>query len=413
MSFYWPLFLAVLGWLTSPALTFSPVNTRCSTRECKFGRNIFHGIDGVELKLMVEWNQNRAKRLSMRVRDAFMHVRSKSPDATEAVVARLQENGERRGRRVRDAFMRVKSKSPDATEDDYAIVARFRENGETRRRRVSDAFKRVKSESPDATEDDYATVARLRDNLERGNKRVSDAFMRVKSESPDATEDDYAIVAHYVRMGKRGGKRMRDAFMRVKSKSPDATDDDYAFVEARMAHLATATAHLLLKYDKDWKANFDKLKKAHENGANIAKLPKNHDMCRWVIEQRKKYWAAVSKGLAMGRRSEPMYAKKISKNSQPLTQEQVDALEALGMEWDPLRANFEEGLAALKKYKEENGSLKGLRKANITLYQWAHRQKSRYLEKRTYVGLPEKDADRLRELGFDIPKQTPDDDHDQ
>ena len=97
-----------------------------------------------------------------------------------------------------------------------------------------------------------------------------------------------------------------------------------------------------------------------------------------------------------------MYAKKINKTFQPLMQKQVNALKALGMEWDRILANFEERLAALKEYKEKNGSLKGLYKANTALYKWAANQKDRYQTKGENAGLPKKDAARLRELGLDI-----------
>jgi hypothetical protein len=157
-----------------------------------------------------------------------------------------------------------------------------------------------------------------------------------------------------------------------------------------------------------WKANFDKLKSVYEDGATIAKLPEKHDMSKWVRDQRRKYWLAVSKGLAMGNRSEPMYPKVNNRNLLPLTQDQVDALEALGMEWDPVRADFEVRLAAIKDYKDRTGSLKGLYKENKELNKWANEQKRRYLKKRNSAGLPEKDANRLRELGFHIPVQAPD-----
>jgi hypothetical protein len=161
-----------------------------------------------------------------------------------------------------------------------------------------------------------------------------------------------------------------------------------------------------------WNANFDKLKSVYEDGANIAKLPHNHVMRIWVSKQRKKYWAAVSKGLAMGNRSEPMYPNVITSCTYlPLTQDQVDALEALGMEWDPRRADFEVRLAAIKDYKERKGSLKGLYKEHKALYQWLFDQKERYLKKRSNAGLPEKDANCLRELGFNIPVQAPDGRH--
>ena len=161
-----------------------------------------------------------------------------------------------------------------------------------------------------------------------------------------------------------------------------------------------------------WNANFDKLKSVYEDGANIAKLPHNHVMSNWVSKQRKKYWAAVSKGLAMGNRSEPMYPNVITSCTYlPLTQDQVDALEALGMEWDPRRADFEVRLAAIKDYKERKGSLKGLYKEHKALYQWLFDQKERYLKKQSNAGLPEKDANCLRELGFNIPVQAPDGRH--
>jgi hypothetical protein len=80
-----------------------------------------------------------------------------------------------------------------------------------------------------------------------------------------------------------------------------------------------------------WKANFDKLKTVNENGANIAKLPAKHKMRSWVDVQRRKYWLAVNNGLIVGKRSESMYERGFSLKLQPLTQDQVDALEALGI----------------------------------------------------------------------------------
>ena len=71
------------------------------------------------------------------------------------------------------------------------------------------------------------------------------------------------------------------------------------------------------------------------------------------------------------------------------------------MEWT-LHASFEERWAALQKYKEPNGSLKSVKKQNITLHKWAITQKARYLEKGGYAGLPKKDVDCLHELGCDI-----------
>jgi hypothetical protein len=162
-----------------------------------------------------------------------------------------------------------------------------------------------------------------------------------------------------------------------------------------------------------WKANFDKLKTVNENGANIAKLPAKHKMRSWVDVQRRKYWLAVNNGLVVGKRSESMYERGLSLKLQPLTQDQVDALEALGMEWDPLRANFEARLADMKDYVEQHGSLEDLWKDNRALYEWALWQRRRYLRKSNEAGLPENDANRLREWGFDIPKRTPDGDQDQ
>ena len=164
---------------------------------------------------------------------------------------------------------------------------------------------------------------------------------------------------------------------------------------------------------KAWMANFDKLKRVRDNGINIAKLPRKHFMRSWVDTQRRKYWAAIYKGIVMGKRSKPMYARLIRGQIRPLTQDQVNALEALGMEWDPLRANFDARFAALKQYKEQNkGSLKGLNHQDRRLYQWAVDQKARYLKKKYDSGLPEQDANLLRGLGFNIPKQISDGDHD-
>jgi hypothetical protein len=61
----------------------------------------------------------------------------------------------------------------------------------------------------------------------------------------------------------------------------------------------------------------------------------------------------------------------------------------------------------LKEYKEQNGTLKGLYKENMSLYHWIIGQKARYLKSRNSAGLPEKEANLLRELGITMPERTP------
>ncbi len=94
-------------------------------------------------------------------------------------------------------------------------------------------------------------------------------------------------------------------------------------------------------YDENWETGYLKAKEYYETTGHL-RVPANYQtdgfpLGNWIATQRKK--------------------NKKSNNEKPLTQEQVDRLNALGMIWDVIDSQWEEGYAHAAEYFHIHGDL--------------------------------------------------------
>jgi len=145
-------------------------------------------------------------------------------------------------------------------------------------------------------------------------------------------------------------------------------------------------------YKEKWNSQYELLRQYKKNNGDCL-VPTRYringqNLGRWVLKQRTEF-----RNFQANKRS-------------TITQEQINRLNGLGFDWDPLETQWHAKLELLRQYKEENGDCLVPRNYQVhdaALGQWVHKQRKDYwklLEGRQSA-MTGKRINKLNELGLD------------
>ena len=131
------------------------------------------------------------------------------------------------------------------------------------------------------------------------------------------------------------------------------------FAEGRIAQ------NLGESYKEKWNSKYELLRQYKKDNGDclVPTRYDDHNLGRWVLKQRTEF-------------------RKFQANKRSaLTQEQINRLNKLGFDWDPLETQWHSKLVLLRQYKEENGDCLVPRNYQVhdaSLGQWVHKQRKEY-----------------------------------